>query len=516
MALSVNNGIQVFPNKGLEWTQVSPNTSLKWSEATQETQIGSFNNLSSDVAARVFHQYLNQNAKEVPIGVCRMWEGLRNDFSHCVQRTKLLVEFFPEVVTSEVLKMRENARETFFKNNFINPLSEVSDSDSSSNNCRLLECLITDEEASEILNKLKGRPLSEIQETKEKINKINKDWLEKAWLISFKNLIDIIRRYEDGEEFLKALNKTHPFRDAGTVIEIKFWVLSQKIKKMALRGIRDIRGNEFLTSLDYNDTKISKIKKMQQWLSDTNLVYLFKYFLIYADLDAQMKLHLPENTNFIQGVSDDNLHNVAESLRTWLKDKDNQEFLNSISILSISRTVFFDHGLTELPPEIGQLKNLKKLLLDENELITLPPEIGRLKKLQRLSVCENRLTALPPEIGQLKNLKLLSLTKNKLITLPPEMDQLKKLQRLRVPNNPLTTIPPEICLLPDLECFEYSEETLKTFPPELEKFRGVTRREEINHRSWDIKRIALIAIGCAIPLGYFLASRYNRKTEDAV
>jgi hypothetical protein len=26
----------------------------------------------------------------------------------------------------------------------------------------------------------------------------------------------------------------------------------------------------------------------------------------------------------------------------------------------------------------------------------------------------------------------------------------------------------------------------------------------------------LIAIGCAIPLGYFLASRYNRKTEDAV
>jgi hypothetical protein len=323
--------------------------------------------------------------------------------------------------------------------------------------------LITDEEASEILNKLKGRPLSEIQETKEKINKINKDWLEKAWLISFKNLIDIIRRYEGGEEFLKALNKTHPFRDADTVIEIKFWVLSEKIMNMSICG-KDF----FLTTLAGNDSKISKIKKMQQWLADKNLVYLFKNFRIIGS--GLTGLPLPERF-----VSNDELHNVAESLRAWLKE--NQESLNNISelIISQSQGTFHDFWLTELPPEIFLLSNL-----------------------EHLAVTQNRLTALPSEIGQLKNLKQLELAENKLITLPPEMDRLKKLQRLTVHNNPLTAIPPEICLLPDLKYFEYSEETLKTFPPELEKFRYFTRDQEINRRSWDIKRVALIAIRCAI------------------
>ncbi|HNJ14326.1 MAG TPA: leucine-rich repeat domain-containing protein, partial [Anaerolineales bacterium] len=75
---------------------------------------------------------------------------------------------------------------------------------------------------------------------------------------------------------------------------------------------------------------------------------------------------------------------------------------------------FYNLGLTSLPPEIGQLVNLKKLFLSSvhftnrptsrNQLTSLPPEIGRLTNLTKLDLSGNQLTSLPPEIGQLTNL----------------------------------------------------------------------------------------------------------------
>src|SRR5437762_2135570 len=81
-------------------------------------------------------------------------------------------------------------------------------------------------------------------------------------------------------------------------------------------------------------------------------------------------------------------------------------------------------GLSELPPEIGQLTNLQWLYLGSNQLSELPPEIGQLTNLQWLSLGSNRLSELPPEIGQLTNLQLLSLGSNRLSELPPEIGQL--------------------------------------------------------------------------------------------
>jgi len=46
-------------------------------------------------------------------------------------------------------------------------------------------------------------------------------------------------------------------------------------------------------------------------------------------------------------------------------------------------------GLTELPPEIGDLTWLSALLLGENQLTALPPEIGNLRNLHRLGLGRN-------------------------------------------------------------------------------------------------------------------------------
>ena len=73
--------------------------------------------------------------------------------------------------------------------------------------------------------------------------------------------------------------------------------------------------------------------------------------------------------------------------------------------------------LTVLPPEIGQLTRLKKLILGKldtensiyigNNLSELPKEIGLLVQLEELEIASNQLSSLPAEIGQLTNLQYL-------------------------------------------------------------------------------------------------------------
>jgi Leucine-rich repeat (LRR) protein len=84
-------------------------------------------------------------------------------------------------------------------------------------------------------------------------------------------------------------------------------------------------------------------------------------------------------------------------------------------------------GLTELPPEIGNLVELQLLHLSQNQLSSLPPEIGNLSNLQGLDLYANPLTNLPPEIGKLESLCYLNLTANRLQYLPTELGQLHQL-----------------------------------------------------------------------------------------
>ena len=101
-------------------------------------------------------------------------------------------------------------------------------------------------------------------------------------------------------------------------------------------------------------------------------------------------------------------------------------------------------GLTQVPPEIGQLSSLKELYLFSNQLTSLAPEVGQLSALTVLWINYNQLTSLPPEIGQLAALTQLRLDNNQFTSLPPEIGQLAALAWLDLEKNALTSLPPEL------------------------------------------------------------------------
>jgi hypothetical protein len=123
--------------------------------------------------------------------------------------------------------------------------------------------------------------------------------------------------------------------------------------------------------------------------------------------------------------------------------------------------------LTSLPPEIVQLKNLTQLFLFNTQLIELLPEVSEMKQLTKINLTLNQLTSLPPELGQLSNMTTLYLGSNQLTKLPPELGQLNNLTRLQLQDNHLISLPLEIAQLPKLETVDLRWNPLTSPPYEL-------------------------------------------------
>ncbi|GJN02225.1 hypothetical protein PR202_ga19555 [Eleusine coracana subsp. coracana] len=98
-----------------------------------------------------------------------------------------------------------------------------------------------------------------------------------------------------------------------------------------------------------------------------------------------------------------------------------------------------------LVPQIGSLRSLQKLKLDDNILMgSIPEEIGMLKNLTELDLGANQLTGpIPSEIGDMTKIKKIDLHGNRLNgAIPSELGKLANLVELRLSNNSLTGIIP--------------------------------------------------------------------------
>ncbi|MDE2860864.1 MAG: leucine-rich repeat domain-containing protein [Chloroflexota bacterium] len=109
----------------------------------------------------------------------------------------------------------------------------------------------------------------------------------------------------------------------------------------------------------------------------------------------------------------------------------------------------------EIPPEVGNLVNLKELRLGENPIVgEIPPELGNLHNLQTLSLHWNQLSGeIPPELGLLSNLQHLSLDGNPIGgQIPPDLGNLLNLRLLNLNQTQLSgRIPPALGNLLNLQ-----------------------------------------------------------------
>lgn len=127
-------------------------------------------------------------------------------------------------------------------------------------------------------------------------------------------------------------------------------------------------------------------------------------------------------------------------------------------------------NLEDLPEEIGELRNLEELIIDNGNgcsmNVSLPRSIGRLGKLRVLRLYgaldprdadsgrparRARSRRLPDTIANLTRLEELDLGRNGLRSLPPQVASLRRLKRLGLDYNDLREIPPFVGNLTNLE-----------------------------------------------------------------
>eukprot|EP00438_Fugacium_kawagutii_P036845 Skav204455 [mRNA] locus=scaffold1298:375227:378917:+ [translate_table: standard] len=153
---------------------------------------------------------------------------------------------------------------------------------------------------------------------------------------------------------------------------------------------------------------------------------------------------------------------------------------------SLERLILSSNRLTgEIPPELGQLKKLSELDLRHNRLTgPIPPDLGELKKIQRFKIEDNQLTGnIPSELGALQTLEFFEASSNQLSgKIPPELGQLQNLKWLRLDSNQLTgEIPHELGKLQKLKVLHLRKNMLTGhIPSELCQLKSLV---ELNLRS---------------------------------
>jgi internalin A len=141
------------------------------------------------------------------------------------------------------------------------------------------------------------------------------------------------------------------------------------------------------------------------------------------------------------------------------------------------------NDLTELPPSIGKLKNLKKLILGKwdseqqksfgNKLTSLPLEISKLTNLRSLDLSDNSFSEIPDSITRLTNLRSLDLSDNSFSEIPDSITRLTNLQSLNLSYNSLSTIPDSITRLTNLETLYLSVNSFSEIPDSITRLTNL-------------------------------------------
>lgn len=168
------------------------------------------------------------------------------------------------------------------------------------------------------------------------------------------------------------------------------------------------------------------------------------------------------------------------------KEQDNfPDFVEFIKITSDEEMLYIIHkaeqekweelflsiqGCVDIPAEIGTLKNLRKLAIDNDNnkknVIHIPSEIGSLTNLQKFSAYGCNIEVLPDEFSKLTNLKVINLNNNSFEEFPRVILQLKNLESLAV-SAEFDRLPDEICNMSRLKYLYMPHARIESLPENI-------------------------------------------------
>jgi len=166
-----------------------------------------------------------------------------------------------------------------------------------------------------------------------------------------------------------------------------------------------------------------------------------------------------------------------------------------IGLLETRQRIEFNYlRLEQLPQNLAQLKNLKKIGLSGNPQLNSPTTFALLAQMHNLEALDLfywNLNEVPSALLQLKNLKSLGLGSNPHLNLDRVFAQLMELpclESLSLYNNKLKTLPESILLLDHLKKIDLSDNNFEGLPKvikELPQLRHIELCDNQGTDYWD-------------------------------
>ncbi len=202
--------------------------------------------------------------------------------------------------------------------------------------------------------------------------------------------------------------------------------------------------------------------------------------------------------------------NLSGSLNSYLTEIPPEVFeLKQLEELSLQVNI-----IKEIPESIGKLQNLTSLDLSGNQLSTLPECIGNLQNLTSLDLQVNQLSILPESIGNLQKLNSLNLGGNDLIEIPESIGNLQKLTSLDLSNNQLSVLPESIGNLQKLTSLDLPANQLSALPESIGNLQNLTSLNLVNN-SFEKIPTPIFQIKTLIYLNFFnLALTYEHSENN--
>lgn len=120
-----------------------------------------------------------------------------------------------------------------------------------------------------------------------------------------------------------------------------------------------------------------------------------------------------------------------------------------------------------LPPEIGQLVNMRILNISGSRIRAIPSEIEKCTQLRAIIANASPLAEIPASIGKLQQLRLINFGYCKLQEIPESFGQLTSLWDVSFNSNQLQELPASLANLKNVTMFDIANNHFATFPMEI-------------------------------------------------